>query len=183
MIRLASGSVLYACPVTWPGNTGRPGKHGISITCHNDPGQANPEPDESPAMPDTPLYTAPCTPMSGTRCILSSSHHGDRGWFASWDGDLPVLRGTVLRVTEHAFKFAKDTLGLTAAKVLTPEQADRWVRLVMAAFAQLLVARPLAPDPRQPWETRPPGNRPLSPGRVRRGFANIRARVGPRPCR
>ena len=48
----------------------------------------------------------------------------------------------------------------------------------MAAFAQLLLARPLAADLRRPWETRPPGNRPLSPGRVRRGFANIRARLG-----
>ena len=79
---------------------------------------------------------------------------------------------------EHAFKFAKGTLGLTAAKVRTPEQADRWVRLVMAAFAQLLLARPLAADLRRPWETRPPDNRPLSPGRVRRGFANIRAQLG-----
>ena len=34
---------------------------------------------------------------------------------------------------EHAFKFAKGPLGLTAAKVRTPQQADRWVRLVMAA--------------------------------------------------
>ena len=121
--------------------------------------------------------------------------HGDRGYFAGWDGELPILRGTVLRVTverlpdgraphktmwlwhagpaplsldelwraylarfdeEHAFKFAKGTLGLTAAKVRTPEQADRWVRLVMAAFAQLLLARPLAADLRRPWETRPP---------------------------
>ena len=56
---------------------------------------------------------------------------------------------------EHAFRFAKSTLGLTAAKVRTPEQADRWVRLVMAAFAQLILARPLAADLRRPWE-RPP---------------------------
>ena len=78
---------------------------------------------------------------------------------------------------EHAFKFAKSTLGLTAARVRTPEQADRWVRLAMAAFAQLLLARPLAPDLRHPWETRPPDSRP-PPGRVRRGFANIRAHLG-----
>ena len=57
---------------------------------------------------------------------------------------------------EHAFRFAKGTLGLTAAKVRTPGQADRWVRLVMAAFAQLLLARPLTADLRRPWETRPP---------------------------
>jgi len=48
----------------------------------------------------------------------------------------------------------------------------------MAAFAQLLLARPLAADLRRRWETRPPDGRPLSPGRVRRGFANIRARLG-----
>jgi hypothetical protein len=35
----------------------------------------------------------------------------------------------------------KGTLGLTAVKVRTPEQADRWVRLVMAAYAQLQPAR------------------------------------------
>src|SRR5439155_1353235 len=34
---------------------------------------------------------------------------------------------------EHAFKLLKGTFGLTAAKVRTPEQADRWVRLLMAA--------------------------------------------------
>ncbi len=79
---------------------------------------------------------------------------------------------------EHAFRFAKGTLGLTAAKVRTPEQADRWVRLVMAAFAQLLLARPLAPDLRRPWERCPDPARPLPPARVRRGFTNIRRYLG-----
>jgi hypothetical protein len=79
---------------------------------------------------------------------------------------------------EHAFKFAKGTLGLTAAKVRTPAQAGRWAQLVMAASAQLLLARPLTPDLRRPWEKRPDPARPLSPGRVRRGFANIRPRLG-----
>jgi len=79
---------------------------------------------------------------------------------------------------EHAFKTLKGPLGLTAAKVRTPEQADRWVRLVMAASAQLLLARPLAADLRRPWEKRPGPSRPLAPGRVRRGFSNIRTRIG-----
>ena len=42
----------------------------------------------------------------------------------------------------------KGTLGLTAAKVRAPEQADRWVRLLMAAHAQLLLAT--APGRRSP---------------------------------
>ena len=37
LIRLASGSVFYADPVTWPGKNGRPGKHGMPVTCDNDP--------------------------------------------------------------------------------------------------------------------------------------------------
>jgi hypothetical protein len=216
LIRLASGSVFYADPVTWPGKNGRPGKHGTRVACHkaDDPDQANPEPGESLTLPGTPLYgTVRVDAWHGVHPII----HGGRGWFAGWDGDLPVLPGTVLRIIvehlpdgrkphkimwlwhagpgplsldelwraylarfdeEHAFKFVKGTLGLTAAKVRTPGQADRWVRLVMAAFAQLLLARPLAADLRRPWETRPPDDRPLSPGRVRRGFANIRAQLG-----
>jgi hypothetical protein len=79
---------------------------------------------------------------------------------------------------EHAFKFVKGTLGLTAAKVRTPGQAGRWARLVMAACAQLLLARPLAADLRRPWERRLPAGRPLSPGRVHRGFTNIRRDLG-----
>jgi hypothetical protein len=214
LIRLAAGSVFYADPVTWPGKKGRPGKHGMPVTCHNDPAQAGPEPDETLTLPDTPLYgTVRVDAWRGVHPLI----HGDRGWFAGRDARLPVLRGTLLRVTvdhlpdgrtphktmwlwhagpaplsldelwraylarfdeEHAFRFAKGTLGLTAAKVRTPQQADRWVRLVMAALAQLLLARPLAADLRRPWEKRPDPARPLPPGRVRRGFPNIRARLG-----
>jgi hypothetical protein len=217
LIRLPSGSVFYADPLTWPGKHGRPAKHGTRVACHkaDDPDQSNPEPDESLTLPATPLYgTVHVDAWHGVHPLI----HGDRGWFAdNWDGDLPILPGTVLRVTvqhlpdgrkphktmwlwhagpaplscdelwraylarfdeEHAFKFAKGTLGLTAAKIRTPAQADRWVRLVMAASAQLLLARPLTADLRRPWETRPPDGRPLPPGRVRRGFANIRTRLG-----
>jgi hypothetical protein len=214
LIRLPSGSVFYGDPVTWPGKNGRPGKHGIPVACHNDPGQANPEPDESLLLTGTPLYgTVRVDAWHQVHPLI----HGDRGWFADWQDELPVLRGTLLRVLadhlpdgrkphktmwlwhagpaplspdelwraylarfdeEHAFRFVKGTLGLTAAKVRTPQQADRWVRLVMAAYAELLLARPLAADLRRPWETRPPAGRPLPPGRVRRGFTNIRRYLG-----
>ncbi len=216
LVRLPAGSVFYGDPVTWPGKHGRPGKHGTPVTCHKADAadQANPEPDESLTLPGTPQYG---TVRVDAWRQVHPQVHGDRGWFAGWNGRLPVLRGTLLRVTvghlpggrvppkamwlwhagpaplspdelwraylarfdeEHAFKFAKGTLGLTAAKVRTPGQADRWVRLVMAAFAQLLLARPLAPDLRRPWERRPDPARPLTPGRVRRGFTNIRRHLG-----
>jgi DDE superfamily endonuclease len=89
---------------------------------------------------------------------------------------------------EHAIRTLKGTLGLTAAKVRAPEQADLWVRVVTAAHAQLLLARPLAADLRRPWEKHPDPDRPLSPGRVRRGFRNIHRDLGtparvPKPSR
>jgi hypothetical protein len=89
---------------------------------------------------------------------------------------------------EHAIRTLKGTLGLTTARVRTPEQADRWVRIVIAAHAQLLLARPLATDLRRPWEKHPDPARPLTPGRVRRGFRNIRPEIGtparvPKPSR
>jgi hypothetical protein len=89
---------------------------------------------------------------------------------------------------EHAIRTLKGTLGLTTAKVRAPQQADRWARVVIAARAQLLLARPLAADLRRPWERQPDPTRPLSPGRVRRGFRNIRPELGtparvPKPAR
>ncbi len=98
LVRLAAGSVFYGDPVTWPGKNGRPGKHGTPVTCHKADAadQANPEPDESLTLPGTPLYgTVQVDAWRGVHPQI----HGDRGWFADWDGKLPVLRGTVLHVT------------------------------------------------------------------------------------
>ena len=160
LIRLASGSVFYADPITWPGKTGRPGKHGMRRHLPQRPRPGQPRTRSSPCcLPDTPLYG---TVRVGAWHQVHPLIHGDRGWFAeNWDGELPVLRGTVLRVRvehlpdgrkphktmwlwhagpaplsldelwraylarfdeEHAFKFAKGTLGLTAAKVRTPSR-------------------------------------------------------------
>jgi DDE superfamily endonuclease len=215
LVRLPAGSVMYGDPVTWPGRMGRPPRHGIPVTCCNEPDAATPEPDESLLLPDTPHYgTVRVDAWRGVHPMI----HADRGWFKdNWHGELPILRGTLLRVLvehlpdgrpphktmwlwhagpaplsldelwraylarfdeEHTFRFLKGALGLTAAKVRTPDQADRWVRLVMAAYAQLLIARPLTGDLRRPWEKPPGPGRPATAGRVRRGFRNIRRQIG-----
>jgi hypothetical protein len=215
LVRLPARSVFYGDPVTWPGRNGRPPRHGIPVTCHNDPAAPNPEPDESLVLPDTAQYgTVRVDAWRPVHPLI----HADRGWFQdNWYGDLPILRGTLLRVLvdhlpdgrpprktmwlwhagpaplsidelwraylarfdeEHTFRFLKGALGLTAAKVRTPAQADRWVRLVMAAYAQLLIARPDTADLRRPWEKPPDPDRPMTPGRVRRGFPNIRRQIG-----
>ena len=74
---------------------------------------------------------------------------------------------------EHTFRFFKQVLGWTRPKLRDPAAADRWTWIVIACYAQLCLARPLAADIRLPWQRPcPPGR--LTPARVRRGFRNIR---------
>ncbi|MFI1585092.1 NF041680 family putative transposase [Embleya sp. NPDC020630] len=77
---------------------------------------------------------------------------------------------------EHTFRLFKQTLGWTAPRIRDPESADRWTWIVIAAYAQLFLARPLADDLRRPWEKPAEPNR-LTPARVRRGFRNLRSKT------
>jgi DDE superfamily endonuclease len=78
---------------------------------------------------------------------------------------------------EHTFRFVKHTLGWTTPALRTPEQADRWTWLVVAAYTELRLARRLVDDQRLPWE-RPLTPAQLTPARVRRGFRRLRASLG-----
>src|SRR5579875_1284496 len=74
---------------------------------------------------------------------------------------------------EHAFRFLKQQLGWTRPRLRDPQAAGRWTWLVIAAYAQLYLARDLAADIRLPWQRPcPPGR--LTPSRVRAGFRRIR---------
>jgi hypothetical protein len=79
---------------------------------------------------------------------------------------------------EHTFRLFKQVLGWTAPKLRHPAAADRWTWLIITAYAQLRLARPLAADLRLPWERPAPPGR-LTPARVRRGFRNIHQAL---PC-
>lgn len=88
---------------------------------------------------------------------------------------------------EHTFRMWKQTLGWTAPKIRDPQSADRWTWLIIIAYAQLRLARTLAPDLRRPWERPAPLER-LTPARVRRGFRHLRPRLplpagAPKPTR
>ena len=75
---------------------------------------------------------------------------------------------------EHTFRFLKQTLGWTTPRTRTPEAADRWTWLVLAAYTQLRLARHLVEDLRRPWEPRAATPARLSPARIRRGFRRVR---------
>ena len=78
---------------------------------------------------------------------------------------------------EHTYRFVKNTLGWTTPKICTPEQADRWTWLIVAAYTQLRLARGLVADDRMPWEKPREPDR-LTPARVRRGFRRVAAQLG-----
>jgi DDE superfamily endonuclease len=78
---------------------------------------------------------------------------------------------------EHTVRFCKQTLGWTTPRPRTPEQADRWTWLVLAAYTQLRLARQVVCDQRLPWQRPRPQPR-LSPYRVRRGFSRLLCALG-----
>jgi hypothetical protein len=110
-------------------------------------------------------------------------------WSGPDDPDLDRCWRAYLRRfdIEHTFRFAKNTLGWTTPSLCTPEQADRWTDLVIAAITQLRLARGVVDDLRLPWERNREPNK-LTPARVRRGFRRLRALIGtpanpPKPSR
>jgi DDE superfamily endonuclease len=74
---------------------------------------------------------------------------------------------------EHTFRFLKQVLGWDTPRLRDPAAADRWTWLIIAACAQLWLARPLAADLRLPWQ-RPQLPGTMTPARVRRGFRAVR---------
>jgi hypothetical protein len=88
---------------------------------------------------------------------------------------------------EHTIRFARQVLGATTPKVRTPEQADRWTWLILAALTQLRLARNLVADHRLPWQP-PLATDKMTPGRVRAGFTYLLPHLGtpatwPKPSR
>jgi hypothetical protein len=75
---------------------------------------------------------------------------------------------------EHTLRFAKQHLGWTTPALRTPAQTSTWTWLVLAAWTQLRLARPLA-DARLPWDH---AARPVTPARVRRAFRGLRTLIG-----
>ncbi|MDN3028367.1 hypothetical protein PH203_42065 [Streptomyces sp. S.PB5] len=108
---------------------------------------------------------------------------------AASTSDVDRCRQSFLRCfdLEHTFRLRKQTLGWTKPRLRSSEAADRWIWLVIAAYTQLRLTRPLATDLRRPSEKPAEPNR-LTPAHVRRGFRNLRTKTGspagaPKPSR
>lgn len=95
-------------------------------------------------------------------------------WHGEGEPNLDLLWRAYCRRfdVEHFVKFLKGTLGWTTPRVRYPKQADRWTWLVLAAYAQLLLARGVVADRRLPWE-KPLAGAKLTPCRVLRSFVAL----------
>jgi len=112
-------------------------------------------------------------------------------WHGPPDAEVPDLdrawRAYVRRCdVEHTFRFLKQTLNWTLPRVRHPEQADRWTWLVVLAYTQVRLARPLVVDQRLPWHRPQPAGK-FTPARVQRGCARLIPRLPvlacpPKPC-
>lgn len=73
-------------------------------------------------------------------------------WHGRGEPDLDLLWRSYCRrfSVEHAICFLKERLGWVRPKVRHPEQADRWTWLILAAYAQLLLARGVVADRKLP---------------------------------
>lgn len=77
---------------------------------------------------------------------------------------------------EHTFRFFKQTLGWTTPRLRDPAAADRWTWIIITAYTQLRLARPLACDHRLPWQ-KPLSPGTLTPARVRAGYRRTCAKA------
>jgi len=79
---------------------------------------------------------------------------------------------------EHTFRFFKQQLGWTRPLLRDPAAADLWTWLVVAAYAQLWIARKIAAVACLPWQRRPPEPGAVTPGQARAGFRRAREIAG-----
>ena len=106
-------------------------------------------------------------------------------WFLTLDDLVPleqVPKRSGLRFSqEHGCRFLKQDLLWTSVHVRTPSQFLLWSWIVVLAFTQLYLARPLGLHALLPWEAK---GRPISPRQVRRVMPTILLQVGTpaHPC-
>jgi hypothetical protein len=78
---------------------------------------------------------------------------------------------------EHTFRYLKQDLAWTLPAPMQPHTADTWTWLVLTAYTQLRLARPLTRDLRMPWEKPATPDR-TPPRRVRRDFRRLHTLTG-----
>ncbi len=101
-------------------------------------------------------------------------------WFC-WIGPAPLPLCEVTSTYryrfshEHTYRFLKQDLFWTKARVRTPEQFERWSLIVATAMNSLVLAKELGQTRFRPWERR---REVITPRQVRRCMPTILAQLG-----
>jgi hypothetical protein len=203
--RVRTGRVFHApAPPREPGRPGRPGLHGPALRLARDTAAAGDvtgtgQTSRGPAAVDAwrRMHPAlgreggwsdhprdqPLPVVEGT-VVRLAPERGEAMWL--WASDPDPGQEQVARLwqaylrrfdIEHCFRFLKQRLGWTAPLLRDPRAADRWTWIVIAAWNQLWLARPLAAAVRLPWQPAVPA-RDLTPGRVHAQFRAARQTAG-----
>jgi hypothetical protein len=205
--RLRSNRVFYRVPEPKPpGMAGRSREHGAPLRCADEATWAAPSVTAAAGTPRHGTVQVMAWDRMHPRLCKDSAWHDHPGKIPLIEGTLIQLQpgGRELKpmwlwagvtgagpaeVTvlwqaylrrfdlEHTFRFFKQVLGWDAPLLRDPAAADRWTWLLIAAYAQLRLAAPVAADRRLPWQRpQPPGA--MTPARVRRGFRAVREQIG-----
>jgi len=196
LVRLAKRRRLFRAPEPYAGH-GRPRKHGAAFRLHDptthgqadhtltlqDPGYGRVQFDAWESLHDEAAAADSfCVLRVQVEHLLHRAGAPAPLWLA-WIGQalptdlLQVWRWYQRRFAiEQGFRFLKQALGWTTVRLRSPQAADRWSWLLAAGLWQLWLARPLVAEVRLPWDhPLPPAH--LTPGRVRRAFGGLLARV------
>lgn len=107
-----------------------------------------------------------------------------------WTGSVSVSLADLTRMylwrfaIEHAFRFFKQHLGLTANYSTLAPNIQRWFWLCLLAYWQLLLMQPEVEDACPAWypKRRVPANHPLTPWQVQRAALTYLLRLGTPAC-
>jgi DDE superfamily endonuclease len=202
LVRFAKNRVLYREPAPQECRRGHPTWHGARFACKDASTHATPDAcweglDERGQRLEVACWHR--LHFKKARHVLLSvmrvTRHGAQdtkrdpkvSWFVFRGLELPQLASIPALYArryslEHGYRVDKQDLLWETPRLRTPEAFQHWTDLVACVRNQLFLARDLAGEMRQPWES---SQRASTPSQVRRCMGRIMAELGTpaRVCR
>ncbi len=196
LMRMKRNRKLYrAVPAAPAGKRGAPRKHGALFQGSKPETWGEPDerwqgsdeagkPIQIAAWHRLHFRQAPSVEVSVYRVVRERAKGTRRdpveSWLC-WVGPVPLPLGEIVSTYryrfshEHTYRFLKQDLLWTKARVRTPEQFERWSLIVATAMNQLVLARSFGQAQFRPWENR---REVVTPRQVRRCMPALLMQLG-----